>query len=127
MFTGPNYSAYTAFAVLFMIGYITLGVSLLYYRTLPESTIPFLVETATFLLIGSILGHLPPTAGFSVNCAGGILWGRGAFIIGALWVQIKITNHSTTENREEAQKRRHKTPSQVISFNSLELIKSEDK
>ena len=102
MFTGPNYSAYTAFAVLFMIGYITLGVSLLYYKALPESKIPFLVESATVtLIVGSILSHLPPTAGFSVICAGGILWGIGAFIIGALWVQTKITNYSMNNNKEE--------------------------
>jgi hypothetical protein len=87
MFTGPNYSAYTAFAVIFMIGYIVLGVSLLYFRALPAAPVPYIAEaSAGALILGGILSHLPPTAGFVVICAGGILWGSGAFVIGALAV-----------------------------------------
>ena len=87
MFTGPNYAAYTAFAVIFMFGYIILGVSLLYFRALPPAPIPYLAEaSAVALILGGILAHLPPTAGFGVICAGGIIWGSGAFVIGALAV-----------------------------------------
>lgn len=87
MFTGANYSAYTAFCVIFMVGYITLGASLLYYRALPAApAAPHAAEAcAVALIIGSILANLPPTAGFGVICAGGIIWGAGAGVLGALW------------------------------------------
>ena len=86
MFTGANYSAYTAFSVLFMVGYIIIGVSLLYFRALPSSPVPYVAEAcAGALIIGSILANLPPTAGFGVICAGGIVWGAGAGVLGALW------------------------------------------
>ena len=72
MFTGPLYSAYTAFAVIFMIGYITLGVSLLYFPgALPQTHVWYLAESSAIALIfGGILSHLPPNAGFGVICAG---------------------------------------------------------
>ena len=88
MFTGANYSAYTAFAVLFMVGYIILGISLVYFRALPAAPVPYLAEiSAGALVVGSILANLPPTAGFGVICAGGIIWGAGALVIGALWAR----------------------------------------
>ena len=94
MFTGPNYSAYTAFAVLFMFGYLVLGISLLYYRALPVTRrVPYVAEIcACALILGSILANLPPTAGFGVICAGGILWGSGALIIGTLWTRAEFTS-----------------------------------
>ena len=91
MFTGPNYSAYTAFAVLFMIGYIALGLSLLYFRALPAAPVPYIAEaSAGALVVGSILANLPPTAGFGVICAGGIIWGAGASTLGALWTRATM-------------------------------------
>lgn len=88
MFSGANYSAYTAFAILFMIGYIVLGASLLYFRALPQAPVPYVAEaSAGALILGGILSHLPPTAGFGVICAGGIMWGAGACILGVLWAR----------------------------------------
>jgi hypothetical protein len=99
MFTGANYSAYTAFSVLFMVGYIVIGVSLIYFRALPASPVPHAAEAcAVALVIGSILANLPPTAGFGVICAGGIIWGVGAGILGALWAR-----QETREQPESAE------------------------
>lgn len=93
MFTGPNYAAYQAFAILFMIGYIVLGLSLLYYRALPSAgPVPYAAEVAAAaLVVGSILANLPPTAGFGVICAGGITWGVGASTIGTLWALAELS------------------------------------
>lgn len=91
MFTGPKDSAYTAFAILFMIGYIVLGLSLLYFRALPAAPAPFLAEaSAGALIVGGILVNLPPTAGFGGLCAGGIIWGAGASVLGALWAHAAV-------------------------------------
>ena len=93
MFTGANYSAYTAFSVLFMVGYIVLGISLLHFRALPAAPAPYVAEIcAGALVLGSILANLPPTAGFGVVCAGGIIWGAGAGMLGALWARAELAH-----------------------------------
>jgi len=63
---------------------IVLGVTLLYFRALPAAPVPYIAQVS--LILGSILANLPPTAGFGVIRAGGIMWGSGAFVIGALAV-----------------------------------------
>jgi hypothetical protein len=99
MFTGANYAAYTAFAILFMFGYIILGIALLAYRrcgALPPAPLPGMAEIATCaLILGAILSHLPPTAGFNVICAGGIVWGVGACVLGFLWARASWIDRRT--------------------------------
>ena len=96
MFTGASLSAYTAFSILHMFGYILLGITLLVYRrsgALPPAPLLGMAESATCaLIIGSILSHLPPTAGFGLICAGGIIWGVGACVLGALWTRASQIN-----------------------------------
>jgi hypothetical protein len=103
MFTGPKDSAYTAFAILFMIGYIVLGLSLLYFRALPAAPAPFLAEaSAGALIVGGILVNLPPTAGFGGLCAGGIIWGAGASVLGALWAHAAVVAAGANPAKQEA-------------------------
>jgi hypothetical protein len=72
--------AYIVFAVIFMVGYILLGISLLRASALPRA--------ATLLLIvGAVLANLPPgLAPMLILIVGGVVWGIGAAWLGyALW------------------------------------------
>jgi hypothetical protein len=72
--------AYIVFAVIFMVGYILFGLTLLRESALPRA--------ATGLLIaGAILANLPPgLVPMFILIVGGVLWGLGAAWLGyTLW------------------------------------------
>jgi hypothetical protein len=68
--------AYIVFAVVFMVGYVLLGIALMRTSSLPHAA-------SLLLIVGAILANLPPGAvPMLVLIAGGMLWGIGAAWLG---------------------------------------------
>jgi hypothetical protein len=70
---------YIVFAVVFMVGYILLGLVFLLRNIYPRPAVALFV-------LGAILMNLPPVLPMTVLVAGGVLWGAGVAWLGiVLW------------------------------------------